>query len=377
MSRQERMSDAMWPTQKHFHMPAEWEPHEATWLIWPHNRADWEIKTNAVEWCYVEMVRHLMRGERVSLIYRDVIVRRRAERCLCLAGVDVDRIDAHVMPVDRSWIRDSGPIFLVRGPVKRREVAISDWAFNGWARYRSWRHDNAVPRRIATCLDMQRFVIRLAESKRMRAVVLEGGSIDVNGHGQLLTTEECLLGQKQARNPQLTREKIELALREGLGAHNVLWLGQGLVGDDTRGHVDAIARFVGVNTVVAAVEHDRRDVNYDRLAKNLTRLRSMRNEHNHPFEVVILPMPRPISFGGDRLPASYLNFYIANNVVLVPTFNDVADREALSILSELFQTREVIGIYAGDLILGLGALHCVTQQQPRGRHISPMEQADD
>ena len=377
MSGQARASGAAWPTQDRFHMPAEWEPHEATWLIWPHNRADWETKTNAVEWCYTEMVRHLMRGERVSLVYRSAMVRRRAERCLRLAGVDLDHVDVHVMPVDRSWIRDSGPIFLVRGPVKHREVAVSDWAFNGWARYRAWRRDNAVPRRIAMCLDMRRYPIRVAGPKGMHAVVLEGGSIDVNGCGQLLTTEECLLGQRQARNPGLTREEIEQALRKGLGVRNVRWLAQGIIGDDTRGHVDDIARFVGVNTIVVAVEYDRCDVNHDRLAENLTRLRSMRNERNQPFEVVVLPMPRPVIFDGERLPASYLNFYIANDVVLVPTFNDVADREALSILSELFPTREVIGIYAGDLILGLGALHCVTQQQPRGRCVSPQGRVND
>ena len=364
------------PVQAHFRMPAEWEPHEATWLVWPHNRADWEVKTSAVDWCYVEMVRHLVRGERVALIYHDATVRRRAERRLRRGGVDVDRLDAYVMPTDRSWIRDSGPIFVVRGSARRREVAMTDWAFNGWARYRAWRHDNAVPRRIAAGLGMRRFVMRVTGPRDRRGVVLEGGSIDVDGRGQLLTTEECLLGQVQARNPGLAREAIERTLREGLGVRGVRWLARGIAGDDTHGHVDDVARFVGPNTVAAAVEPDRRDVNHAPLAENLARLRSMRSERGRPLEIIPLPMPRPVTFDGERLPASYLNFYIANDVVLVPTFNDRADRDALSILAELFPTREVVGIHAGDLILGLGTVHCVTQQQPRGLVAAPPARAD-
>ena len=354
-----------------FRMPAEWEPHHATWLIWPHARADWEVKTAAVEWCYADIVRHLVRGERVAIVYQDGAVRRRAERRLRRSGVDLQRIDAHLIPTDRSWIRDSGPVFVVGGPAARCEVAATDWRFNGWARYRAWRRDDALPRAIAEQLGMRRFQIAAATKDGPRPVVLEGGGIDVNGRGLLLTTEQCLLGRIQARNPDLSREMLERVLQQALGVERVLWLGGGIAGDDTHGHVDDVARFVRPDTVVAAVESDAGDDNHAPLAGNLERLRAMRDLRGRPLQVVTIPMPRPLHFDGERLPASYLNFYIGNDVVLVPTFNDPADRTALGILADLFPAREVVGIHAGDLILGLGAVHCVTQQQPRGSPAPP------
>ncbi len=359
------------PGRDGFRMPAEWEPHRATWLVWPHARADWEVKTGAVEWCYTEIVRHLVRGERVAIVCNDAAVRRRAERRLRQTGVDPRGIDAHVLPTDRSWIRDSGPIFVVRGAGDARTVAATDWGFNGWARYRNWRRDDALPRAIAGRLGMRRFEIGMAADGGPGRVVLEGGSIDVNGEGLLLTTEECLLDRKQARNPGLSRRHLECVLQQGLGIERVLWLGGGIAGDDTHGHVDDVARFVRPDTVVAAVEPDVNDDNHAPLADNLRRLRAMRDQRGRPLRVVTVPMPRPLCFDGDRLPASYLNFYIGNRVVLVPTFNDPADRRALTILEDMFPTREVVGIHAADLVLGLGAVHCVTQQQPRGRHAAP------
>ena len=359
------------PSRAGFRMPAEWEPHHATWLVWPHARADWEVKTAAVEWCYADMARHLVRGERVAIVYQDEAVRRRAERRLRQTGVDLNRIDAHVIATNRSWIRDCGPIFVVRGAAHRREVAATDWRFNGWARYRAWRRDDALPRAMAERLGMRRFEIAAATSAGPRPVVLEGGSIDVNGQGLLLTTEQCLLGRERARNPDLPRVTIERVLQQALGGERVLWLAGGIAGDDTHGHIDDVSRFVGPHTVVAAVERDPRDDNHAPLAENLTRLRAMRDMRGRPLQVVTIPMPRPLYFDGERMPASYLNFYIGNEVVLVPTFNDPADREALGILADLFPAREVVGIHAGDLILGFGAVHCVTQQQPRGRHAPP------
>ncbi len=359
------------PSDAGFRMPAEWEPHHATWLVWPHARADWEVKTTAVEWCYADIARNLIRGERVAIVYRDAAVRRRAERRLRRTGVHLNRIDAHIIPTNRSWIRDCGPVFVVGGSAARSEVAATDWRFNGWARYRAWRRDDALPRTIAGHLGMRRFEIAAVMSYGPRPVVLEGGSIDVNGQGLLLTTEQCLLGREQARNPDLPREAIERVLQQALGVERVLWLGGGIAGDDTHGHVDDVARFVRPDTVVAAVEPDTRDENHAPLADNLARLREMRDLRGRPLHVVTIPMPRPLYFDGERLPASYLNFYIGNDVVLVPTFNDPSDRVALGILADLFPAREVVGIHAGDLILGLGAVHCVTQQQPRGRHASP------
>ena len=361
------------PGHHGFRMPAEWEPHQATWLVWPHARADWETKTTAVEWCYADIVRHLVRGERVAIVCNDEAVRRRAERRLRRTGIDPDRIDTHVMPTNRSWIRDCGPIFVVGGPADCRTVAATDWGFNGWARYRAWQHDDELPRTIAGRLGMRRFEIALATPTGPRRVVLEGGSVDVNGAGLLLTTEQCLLHGEQARNPGLSREQLERTLCRGLGIEKVLWLGGGIAGDDTHGHVDDVARFVQRNTVVAAVEPDVRDDNHAPLADNLRRLQRMRDQRGRPLRVVTVPMPRPLWFDGERLPASYLNFYVGNDVVLVPTFNDPADRAALGILADLFPAREVVGIHAGDLVLGLGAVHCVTQQQPRGRVASPDE----
>ena len=365
------------PGRLGFRMPAEWEPHQATWLVWPHARADWEVKTAAVEWCYAEIVRHLIGGERVAIVYNDESVRRRAERRLRRTGVDTEGIDAHVIPTDRSWIRDCGPIFVVRGEDDQRLVATTDWRFNGWARYRVWRRDDALPRAISGRLGMRRFEIAVTTGGARRPVVLEGGSVDVNGEGLLLTTEECLLGCAQARNPGLSRETLERVLQQALGIEGVLWLSGGIAGDDTHGHVDDVARFVQPDTVVAAVEPDVRDDNHTPLADNLGRLRRMRDRGGRPLRVVTVPMPRPLFFDGERLPASYLNFYVGNDVVLVPTFNDPADRVALGVLAELFPTREVVGIHAGDLVLGLGGVHCVTQQQPRGRRMTPDEAWSD
>lgn len=355
------------PAAQGFRMPAEWEPHRATWLVWPHNRADWEVKTAAIDWCYVEIIRHLVGAERVAVLLQDAAVERRAEKRLRQAGVDLGAIDRYRVRTNRSWIRDAGPIFVTRtvGRARRREVAVTDWGFTGWARYRAWQQDDAVPKRLARRLGMRRFAA-VSTRDPARAVVLEGGSIDVNGHGLLLTTEECLLGAVQARNPGMTRREVERALRDHLDARRVLWLAGGIAGDDTHGHVDDVARFVSADTVVAAVEPDRADVNHALLAENLARLRAMTDLDGRRLRVVPLPMPRPVYFEGDRLPASYLNFYIGNGAVLVPTFNDPADRVALGRLAELFPDREVVGIHAGDLILGLGAIHCITQQEPAG-----------
>ena len=349
-------------------MPAEWEPHAATWLVWPHNRDDWRVKTAAVEWCYVEMIRYLVRGERVALVCQDPRVRQRAWNRLERCGVEVERVDFHLIPTNRSWIRDSGPVFIVRGAESRKTVLVTDWRFTGWSRYRAHALDDTLPRRIAQHLGMERIDVREGASR----VVLEGGSIDVNGEGSLLTTETCLLGHVQARNPGLSRATLERVLARTLGVEQVLWLPGGvgeavLAGDDTHGHVDNLARFVGPTTVLAAETRYRDDPRYPVLAANLARLRSMRTARGRAIDVIPIRMPRPIVFEGEPLPASYLNFYIANDVVLVPTFNDPSDRDALDTLAHFFPKREVVGVHAVDLIVGLGAIHCVTQQQPTGR----------
>ena len=351
------------PAEQRFVMPAEWAPHRATWIAWPHNRSDWPGKLGPVDWCYVELVRCLTPAEPVAIVFRTATEQRRALGRLSRAGVDLGRVEAYRFPTNRSWIRDAGPTFVTRPGDQgvAPQVALVDWRFNAWAKYDDWPHDNRLPGRIADAVNLHRFTARTPGGRR---IVLEGGCIDVNGQGAALTTEECLLDQVvQTRNPGLGRDDTERALRDHLGVDTVIWLGCGIAGDDTHGHVDDIARFVGPRTVVAATEADPRDVNHAPLAENLARLRRARVRGGR-LRVVPIPMPGPLWFGKQRLPASYLNFYVANGLVLVPTFNDPADRVALSRLAALFPDREVVGIHAVDLVLGLGTLHCATLQEP-------------
>ena len=343
-----------------FRMPAEWEPHAATWIAWPHNRTDWPGKFTAIPWVYGEIVRKLAPGEIVCIIVDSQAHEERARRVLSRVGVDLTRVEFFRFPTNRGWTRDFGPMFVARDR-KRSEVAIARFRFNAWAKYRDWKKDDRVPERAARALGCRIFAARVNN----RDVVLEGGAIDVNGRGTLITTEECLLDQRvQARNPDLSREDIEAAVCNNLGVINVLWLGRGIEGDDTHGHVDDLCRFVNSTTVVICREENPRDYNHAVLEETIDRLKSMRLENGSKIEFVPLPMPSPLVFDGQRLPASYANFYIANSAVLVPTFNDPNDRLALGILSELITDRPVVGIHAVDLVWGLGTLHCLTQQQP-------------
>jgi agmatine deiminase len=342
-------------------MPAEWEAHEATWLGWPHNASDWPGRFPPIPWAYGEIVRKLAAGEQVRIIANRAD-EARARRILKRVGVPAERTEFFRFPTDRGWTRDFGPIFVRRE--HKGDVAIARFRFNGWAKYPDWRKDDRVPERAAKALRRPLVEVRA----KGRPVVLEGGSIDVNGRGSLLTTEECLLDPAvQVRNPGLGRADMEAVFREYLGAPNVLWLGRGIAGDDTHGHVDDLCRFVGPRTVVLCRERNRRDPNYGPLEENRERLQGMRLEDGSRPEVVDLPMPAPLLFDGRRLPASYANFYIANAAVLVPTFNDPADRVALGVLAELLRDRPVVGIHAVELVWGLGTLHCLTQQQPRSR----------
>jgi agmatine deiminase len=336
------------PRESGFRMPAEWEPHEATWIAWPHNRADWPGRFAPIPWVYAEIVRKLSRVEKVRILVEDGAAEARARGVLRKAGAALDAVEFFVCPTNRVWTRDYGPVFVKN---RRGTVALTGWRFNAWAKYHDWQKDAAVPGTLAKRLKLPLF---------RPGMVLEGGSIDVNGAGVLLTTEECLLSPVQARNPGLGRREIERHFRDYLGITRVIWLKQGIVGDDTHGHVDDLARFVSADTVVVASEPDRSDANYQLLRENYTLL------GDAGLKVVKLPMPRPLVFAGRRLPASYANFYIANGLALVPTFNDAKDRVALSTLARLFPGREVVGINATELIWGLGALHCMTQQQPMG-----------
>lgn len=359
------------PAQLGFRMPAEWEPHAATWIGWPHNREDWPGKFAPIPWVYVEIVRLISRFEPVHIVVRDGATRRRASERLDAAGVDLEQVKFFKAATDRAWLRDSGPTFVIRDRASDDPAAPDDriglieWKFNAWAKYRNYRDDRRLPRRLSRWLGLPRWVPRVDQGGRPVRVVMEGGAIDVNGHGTVLTTEECLLSEVQARNPGLGRAELEKVLTDYLGIRQVIWLGRGIDGDDTHGHVDDLARFVGPRTVVTVVEPRADDPNHEPLRDNLERLRAARDQDGQPLAIVELPMPRPVVFEGQRLPASYANFYIANGTVLVPTFNDPADRVALDTLARVFPDREVVGVHCVDLVLGLGTLHCLSQQQPK------------
>jgi agmatine deiminase len=363
-------------------MPAEWEPHEATWLGWPHQLTDWPGKFSPIPWAFAEIVRHLARVERVFLLVENRAAESRVKAILRKSGADLDAIAFFHVPTDRGWMRDSGPIAIAsavtgtdteqkiprrpKGSLARDDSAqhggaLLNFVFNGWAKYSDHKKDARAVERANRKLKRR---VVLPEHKGRR-VVLEGGSIDVNGRGTLLTTEECLLSDVQSRNPGFTKDDYAEIFRRYLGVTNVLWLGNGIAGDDTHGHVDDLARFVDASTVVTVVENNASDANYEPLRENLTRLKAMKDQDGRALRVETLPMPQPVWFAGQRLPASYANFYIVNEIVLVPTFNDPTDRIALNTLASLFPAREIVPIYCRDLVLGLGTIHCMTQQLPR------------
>jgi len=337
-----------------YRMPAEWEPHEATWLSWPHKEASWPGAFEPVPAIFIEIVRHLTTSELVRINVGDEEGAARVRELLKQGGVDLRAVRFHFIPTDDSWVRDHGPIYVVREAEGRRERAIIDWEYNAWGgKYPPYDLDNEVPARIAD---------ETGELLFKPGIVMEGGSIDVNGRGTLMTTAACLLNEN--RNPRLDREEIEGYLRDYLGVNHILWLGEGIVGDDTDGHIDDLTRFVARDTVVTALEEDPADENYEPLRDNYARLRTMTDQGGQPLRIVTLPMPGPVYYEGQRLPASYANFYVANRVVLVPTYRHEHDARAISVLQERFPDRRVVGIDCTNLVWGLGAIHCVTQQQP-------------
>jgi agmatine deiminase len=342
-------------------MPAEWEPHRATWISWPHHEPDWPRKLGAIPWVYAEIARVLADHETVEILCHSNAVLADARAALDSHGVPAGRTRLHVVPTDRVWLRDSAPIGVHDD---KGDLVLLSWAFNAWAKYDNWRQDVLIAGPIARLTGY-----RLEEPRRGdtgERIVLEGGGIDVNGQGLLLVTEEWLLSDTQVRNPGLTREDYEDLFRNWLGVRRTLWLGEGCVGDDTHGHVDDVARFVSADTIVLAVEEDPRDDNHERSMDNRRRLELASGANGvGPLRIVPIPYPRPITMDGERLPASYANFYIANGVVLVPTFNDPNDRIALEALAGVMPAHRVVGIHAVDLVWGLGTIHCLTQQEPR------------
>ncbi len=343
------------PAELGFRMPAEWEPHRATWFSWPHNLATWPDELNAVERVLARAVAAIAQGEDVYVNVLDDQHRRHVEAVLRDEGA-ADRIRFFEIPTDDAWARDHGPIFVVRDRDGAREVAATSWRFNSWGeKYPPWDQDDVASGRMAEAIGIPVFE---------QSLVVEGGSIEVNGTGTLITTESCLLNPN--RNPGWSKSMLEERLKSQLGVTNVIWLGEGVTGDDTDGHIDDITRFVSKDTVVTVVVTDLDDPDYEPLQHNLETLREARLEDGHPLHVVELPAPRPVFIRGERMPASYANFYIANATVVVPTFRDEADTEAIGILQRLFPDRRVVGMDCRELIWGLGAIHCLTQQVPEG-----------
>ncbi|MFO7445326.1 MAG: agmatine deiminase family protein [Ignavibacteriaceae bacterium] len=345
------------PSEAGFRIPAEWEKHEATWIGWPHNIEDWPGKITPIPWVYGEMVRKIAEGEIVRIIVENKDHEKSALKVLKAVDAVLDNVEFYRLKTDRGWTRDSGPAFIKNDS----EAALVNFHFNAWAKYDNFKKDRKLPKFISKALGLQLF----EALHNSREVTLEGGSIDINGKGTLITTEECLMDQKtQVRNPGFSKNDYETVFKNYLGITNVLWLDKGIAGDDTHGHVDDLCRFVNADTVVLVQEENTSDANYKALKENKERLQDAKLEDGSKLNVIDLPMPSPLYFKGERLPASYANFYIANSYVLVPTFNDVNDRKVLGILSELITDRPVIGIHAVDLVWGLGTLHCLTHEQP-------------
>jgi agmatine deiminase len=374
-----RIKDAILkvPATLGYRMPAEWEPHASTWIAWPHNREDWPGKFEPIPWVYAEIIRHLSLVERVNILVADEVLEAEARDILVRANVlpakaakpgsQTGTVSFVRMPTNRVWTRDYGPIFLRRKGSRNDglpSVAATAWVFNSWAKYDDWQLDAPISSEVAKRMKVPTWQPTVIVEGKLRRVVLEGGSVDVNGRGTLITTEECLLSEVQQRNPGVSRQQLEQAFAEYLGVTRVIWLERGIAGDDTHGHVDDVTRFINPDTVLTAFEPDADDPNHEPLRDNFRRLVKSTDQAGKRLRIVKVPMPAPIYFQGQRLPASYANFYIANRLVLVPVFNDPNDRVALATVAEHMPGRKVVGIYCGDFIWGLGALHCMTQQQP-------------
>ncbi|MCO6431623.1 MAG: agmatine deiminase family protein [Deltaproteobacteria bacterium] len=350
----------MSPKKNAFSMPAEWEPHRATWICWPHQESDWLEKFPAIRWVYAEIVRVLSKSEQVCIICHDASIRELAASTLSLCGIREETCRFYIQANDRSWLRDSGPTAVRTAD---GNLAWIKWTFNAWAKYENFEFDRNVPQTFAAQTGIP--LVNAVRSDNSKPFVLEGGAIECDGRGTLMVTEECLLSQVQERNPGLTRSQYEQHFKQYLGTEKTIWLGRGCEGDDTHGHIDDIARFTAPGKVLLAFEDDPSDPFHEASQDNLHRLSTAKDARGRSLEVAKLPMPGAIYYDGYRLPASYANFYISNQAVLVPTFNDPRDYQAITQIKKAFPGRQVVGINSTDLILGMGTLHCLTQQEPQ------------
>lgn len=342
------------PAKEGYRFPAEWEPHEATWLSWPHNKDSWPGKIETIYPVYAEFVKLLAECEKVNINVNDEGMMREATRLLMKAGTDMNQVHFYLHPTNDAWCRDHGPAFVVN-PVKAEKKIILNWGYNAWGeKYPPYNDDNLIPEKAANVLNIPYVT---------PGIIMEGGSVEFNGRGTLLTTKACLLNPN--RNKGLSQETIEEYLHNYYGVNHILWLGDGIEGDDTDGHVDDLTRFVNEDTVVTVVEENKNDANYKPLQENVELLHKMKLQDGRPLKVVELPMPDPVIYEDTRLPASYANFYIANKIVVVPTFRCAQDQKALNIMSGLFPHRKIVGLDAVDMVWGLGTFHCLSQQEPK------------
>lgn len=345
------MKDIQTPSSKELYFPAEWHPHRATWLSWPHNTNSWPGKIKTIYQPYCQFIKEVAKGERVCINVADLKMETSARNLLIEIGADLSQIDFFHHPTNDAWCRDHGPAFVIN----QKEKAIVNWGYNAWGdKYPPYDLDNKIPELVATKLDLATY---------HPGIVMEGGSVEFNDRGILLTTTACLLNKN--RNPHLNQTEIETYLKNYYGAKEIWWIGDGIVGDDTDGHIDDITRFVNNNTIVTVVEPNEADENHQPLQENLEKLRQFKMPDSSPLNVVELPMPAPVVYEDQRLPASYANFYIANSCVAVPTYRDKKnDPLAMEILQSLFSDRKVIGIDSTDIVWGLGSFHCLSQQEP-------------
>ncbi len=346
-------SGAVTPAELGYYFPAEFAPHTSTWLSWPHKEESWPGKIATIFPRYAEFIKHVTMGERVNINVAGETMKIFATNQLEAAGVDMNQISFHYFPTNDAWCRDHGPAFLINPNADMKKVLVK-WEYNAWGnKYPPHDLDNQIPIRIAAEMGIPCF---------RPGIVMEGGSVEFNGKGTLLTSKACLLNKN--RNPHLNQAQIERFLQDFYGVNHILWVGDGIIGDDTDGHIDDITRFVNEDTVVTVVEENKEDANHLILEENLEMLKQMRLENGKQLNIVELPMPSPVIYEDQRLPASYANFYITNESVIVPTFSDKNDDKALDILTGCFPERKVIGIDSTDIIWGLGSFHCLSQQEP-------------
>ena len=345
-----------------FRMPAEWEKQNSTWLAWPHNKNDWPGLFAKIPSVFREIIFHISKYQKVNLLVQDEKQIIKIQKYLLQKNIKLGMVTIHVVPTNRVWTRDTGPIYLINK--KKKKKILLNWGFNAWAKYKDYQYDNMVPLHISNIQNMQSITPMIKIKNKYMPFTLEGGSIDVNGEGTLITTKECLLGKVQQRNPGVSKKKIENTISKYLNIKKFIWLNKGIVGDDTHGHVDDISRFFSTNKIFTAIEHDKRDKNFLTLKENIKILEKSTNQDNKNNEIVEIPMPKPLFIKRTRVPASYLNFYFANNIVLVPIFNDNNDDIALNIIQKNIPNKKIIPINCKDLIWGFGAIHCMTQQEP-------------